>query len=37
MAALSMLYFPPTLETAEATNDIYIQQYQMQRNCSGLA
>lgn len=31
MAALSLLYLPPTLESAEATNDIYLQQYQMQR------
>ena len=31
MAALSLLYLPPTLETAEASNDIYLQQYQMQR------
>jgi hypothetical protein len=31
MVALSLLYLPPTLETAEATNDVYIQQYQMQR------
>jgi hypothetical protein len=30
-AVLSLLYLPPTLETAEATNDIYLQQYQMQR------